>query len=158
MTTNETHDMSDIARDIAAHRIERDAFVAPLRARLDSIRYAQLVHAFVIDSIESLIDVIHSGSDSTLDEHGNAIDDVIDPEQRAVNNSYYDDADPTSVERRNHATYIARCEGILANLTPNEIELLESISDVWPVIDENEETDAPFVRMFNDIMDRIKPA
>lgn len=150
-----TSNMNDIANDLIAYRAERDAFVAPLTARVDAIRYESIVHAFVIESLDSLIDVIHSGSDSTLDEHGNAIDDVIDPEQRAVNNSYFDDDDVSSVERRNHATYIARCEGILANLTPNEIELLESISDVWSIVDEHENTDAPFVQMFNDIMDRI---
>lgn len=159
MTTNNDYHDENGNFDYNAWKRDRDALAAPLTARVDTIRYNRRVHIFVIESLDSMIDMISYGSDSTVDEYGSHIDDVLNPEQCAINNRPYGECEPsTSVEWREYRSYQAHCEGILNELTPVEIEILDSINCGWDVIDSTTEPDVTpkFIEIFNAAVDRIK--
>jgi hypothetical protein len=98
-------------------------------------------------------------SDSTLDEFNIELDELLDPEQHAINNEPLDDSD---VERRNAAIVIDRASATRAHLSSFDYEVLHMIPNVWQVSDDFESSElfkrAIFCHLFNiaDFIERNK--
>lgn len=144
----------------------REQRVAAQRERVIKLRdeHPPRVHKFVVDTMISLVDLMVYHSDSTLDEYSNAIDEVVDVDQReAMLSCGYDNdlfADPTSAEYRTFASECDAAEAIRKHLTETEIEILNDVADVWSLADadygdDDNGFDDALARMFDAAMTRI---